>query len=119
MTQPISTLANVRPIPALQRQLSYLNRELARVGGRFNFATGGLAVETRLIRHASRVVGPVSAGPQREDAELPLQVRTPALPHQRTLFSKCSTRFGLRPIPVCCQPICRCPASVCFPSTVF
>lgn len=43
---------------AAARDLSYLNREVARIDGWFNFATGGLAIETRLIRHASRVEGP-------------------------------------------------------------
>lgn len=54
---------------AAAQELSYLNRELARVDGWFNFATGGLAVETRLIRHATRVAGPAAARPRREDAE--------------------------------------------------
>lgn len=43
---------------AAAQDLSHLNREVARVDGWFNFATGGLAIETRVIRHASRVAGP-------------------------------------------------------------
>lgn len=51
-------------------QLSYLNREVARIDGWFNFATGGLAIETRLLRHASRVEGPLRARTRREGADL-------------------------------------------------
>jgi len=39
-------------------ELQYLNREIARVDGWFSFATGGLAVETRLIRHVTDVAAP-------------------------------------------------------------
>lgn len=54
---------------AAAEDLSHLNREVARVDGWFNFATGGLAVETRLIRHASRVAGPASTRRRREAAD--------------------------------------------------
>ncbi len=39
-------------------ELEALNRAVARVDGWFSFASGGLAVETRLLRHASAVRGP-------------------------------------------------------------
>jgi hypothetical protein len=39
-------------------ELEYLNRTVSRIDGWFNFATGGLAVETRPISHATNVSGP-------------------------------------------------------------
>lgn len=39
-------------------ELLFLNRAIARVDGWFNFTTGGLAVETRLLNHFDRVEGP-------------------------------------------------------------
>lgn len=38
--------------------LAYLNQALTRIDGWFSFATGSLAVETRLITHAAGVPGP-------------------------------------------------------------
>lgn len=42
------------PSPALE----HLNRAVARVDGWFSFATGGLAVDTRLVHHSRRVAPP-------------------------------------------------------------
>lgn len=39
-------------------ELQHLNRAVSRIDGWFSFATGGLAVETRLLTHASGVAGP-------------------------------------------------------------
>jgi len=41
--------------------VQFLNRAIARVDGWFSFATGRLAVESRLIDHASGVVAPPAA----------------------------------------------------------
>jgi hypothetical protein len=38
---------------------AYLNRAMARIDGWANFATGGLAVDTNLVRHNDRVAAPV------------------------------------------------------------
>lgn len=45
-------------------ELEFLNRVVARVDGWFNFATGGLAVETSRIEHRETVAAPPSASPR-------------------------------------------------------
>jgi hypothetical protein len=39
-------------------ELQHLNRAISRIDGWFSFATGGLAIETRLVSHESSVAGP-------------------------------------------------------------
>lgn len=40
------------------RELEYLNSLTARIDGWANFATGGLAIDTRLVQHDARVPKP-------------------------------------------------------------
>lgn len=54
---PIVAFATFR---AAGRDLDYLNSATARIDGWANFATGALAVETRLVAHDSRVARPAA-----------------------------------------------------------
>jgi hypothetical protein len=49
-------------------ELDYLNRATARIDGWANFATGGLAIETRLVSHDARVAYPGVAHVDRQQS---------------------------------------------------